>query len=325
MGSAWSQSLLCGALTASSLALSRLSLQLSNKMPVYCSLVPGTLLVSGIPAWFVCTLNESAMLRWSIQCRYRFQCGTTGRCGLGVLACSRLRPKRLMVPREQRCEYPKPPSSIGMGDLNPANVGSVSIQNTRQTRTQDGIETFQLNVVVHGDDRMVYTSFGVLRADFRISSASCEDNTFSRSTARERSLYRLDRHKSMAGPVDSGAPSSQAFAWLASIKSWKSVLSTKSGLLIISHLPIFSWKPISLPPAMILSKSSARSTPSPPRLISFKYAMRRSGKRPSSNGCRVKLNNRGPKQWRFYDGANGGIAPQFRVKPPQFQTQPMTV
>ena len=21
-------------------------------------------------------------------------------------------------------------------------------------------------------------------------------------------------------------------------------------------------------------------------------------------------------QWRFYDGANGGLAPQFRVKPP---------
>ena len=27
-------------------------------------------------------------------------------------------------------------------------------------------------------------------------------------------------------------------------------------------------------------------------------------------------------QWRFYDGANGGLAPQFRVKPPSLAPSP---
>ena len=57
MGSAWSQSLLCGALTASSLALSRSSLQLSNKMPTALSIAA----LSQVPClWAESLLGSSA-------------------------------------------------------------------------------------------------------------------------------------------------------------------------------------------------------------------------------------------------------------------------
>ena len=56
----------------------------------------------------------------------------------------------------------------------------------------------------------VYSSLEELRHDFNNSKASWADTSFNLSAARVRSAHRSARQASIAGPTESGAPSSMA-------------------------------------------------------------------------------------------------------------------
>ena len=99
-----------------------------------------------------------------------------------------------------------------------------------------------------GEDRSVYKSFGVLRADFKMTNASCDERSFRRSMARARSEHRTDNAWSRARPGKIGAPSKLASIGWTLEKSENSSRSIVSAHCTTSHFDTFRFRPIPLPP-----------------------------------------------------------------------------